>query len=411
MADLSKLKVGGTTYNLKDATARGAMIPNGGSAGQVLAKKTGTDYDTEWVDVSGGGGSSTLLLVPEYIGKQYAVGDVVTRSSDWYKCTSPTTSGAWDSSKWSRIIPPPVTANQWIWCEYNKYYLYNGTLYLCIKSAGGTFNPSDTTLLQEVPYAAYDTSPLEFGSIAINRSNSGETTVNYGTLVRSMITTAYTNDNNFELWVVVLVNGHHYLCKEISQSGSVKYYKTIGSCHYFNSIDSKYYSEDFSLDFHIDCSTGYVTSDGVDYDFYTIVNAASEIFTVGGGGGGGSFSEAYFEANSSSYSSEVSIATQPPTDAEIIDALKGGTLGLILMCYDFMNVYSVQRVTFMLSAWMLLNQHEGRECYKVAELEDVYASTQDLEGMTLIFHILSNSQRAVGIKAVKSNGNWNLSWI
>lgn len=35
----------------------GVGIPAGGTTGQVLAKKSGTDYDTEWVDQTGGGGS------------------------------------------------------------------------------------------------------------------------------------------------------------------------------------------------------------------------------------------------------------------------------------------------------------------------------------------------------------------
>ena len=34
-------------------------IPEGGLAGQVLSKKTDSDYDTEWVDQSGGGGGTT----------------------------------------------------------------------------------------------------------------------------------------------------------------------------------------------------------------------------------------------------------------------------------------------------------------------------------------------------------------
>lgn len=58
MADISKIKPNGATgteYDLKDATARAAMIPSGGTQGQVLAKKTGTDYDTEWVTGGSGG--------------------------------------------------------------------------------------------------------------------------------------------------------------------------------------------------------------------------------------------------------------------------------------------------------------------------------------------------------------------
>ena len=37
-----------------DTGATGAGIPTGGTTGQILAKKTGTDYDTEWQNPSGG---------------------------------------------------------------------------------------------------------------------------------------------------------------------------------------------------------------------------------------------------------------------------------------------------------------------------------------------------------------------
>ena len=36
----------------------GPGVPTGGTAGQVLAKKSGTDYDTEWVEAGGGGGGA-----------------------------------------------------------------------------------------------------------------------------------------------------------------------------------------------------------------------------------------------------------------------------------------------------------------------------------------------------------------
>ena len=36
----------------------GPGVPAGGTAGQVLAKKSGTDYDTEWTDAGGGGGGT-----------------------------------------------------------------------------------------------------------------------------------------------------------------------------------------------------------------------------------------------------------------------------------------------------------------------------------------------------------------
>ena len=37
----------------------GQGVPAGGTAGQILAKKSGTDYDTEWTDQTGGGGGGT----------------------------------------------------------------------------------------------------------------------------------------------------------------------------------------------------------------------------------------------------------------------------------------------------------------------------------------------------------------
>lgn len=40
---------------------RGEGVPAGGTTGQVLAKASNTDYDTEWVDQSGGSASMTIL--------------------------------------------------------------------------------------------------------------------------------------------------------------------------------------------------------------------------------------------------------------------------------------------------------------------------------------------------------------
>lgn len=38
----------------------GEGVPAGGSTGQVLAKASATDHDTEWVDQTGGGGGGTV---------------------------------------------------------------------------------------------------------------------------------------------------------------------------------------------------------------------------------------------------------------------------------------------------------------------------------------------------------------
>lgn len=45
----------------KDGT-NGIGVPTGGNAGQILSKKTNSDFDTEWIDVSGGSGGSVLPI-------------------------------------------------------------------------------------------------------------------------------------------------------------------------------------------------------------------------------------------------------------------------------------------------------------------------------------------------------------
>ena len=45
-----------------DPGVAGPGVPVGGAAGQVLTKKSGTDYDTEWKDAGGGGGTGQQLV-------------------------------------------------------------------------------------------------------------------------------------------------------------------------------------------------------------------------------------------------------------------------------------------------------------------------------------------------------------
>jgi hypothetical protein len=47
----------------------GVGVPAGGTIGQVLAKATGTDYDTEWIDPpeGGGGGAPSLEVRSDWV--------------------------------------------------------------------------------------------------------------------------------------------------------------------------------------------------------------------------------------------------------------------------------------------------------------------------------------------------------
>ena len=67
----------GQTFNVMDGEdgqdgqdgqdgAPGVGVPSGGTAGQVLKKKSGTDYDTEWANESGGGGGTTEVFWATY---------------------------------------------------------------------------------------------------------------------------------------------------------------------------------------------------------------------------------------------------------------------------------------------------------------------------------------------------------
>ena len=63
------------TFNVMDGAdgapgQDGVGVPTGGTTGQVLAKASGTDYDTEWVDQSGGGGNvqSVNNVTPDQTG-------------------------------------------------------------------------------------------------------------------------------------------------------------------------------------------------------------------------------------------------------------------------------------------------------------------------------------------------------
>lgn len=53
MADISKININGTEYNIKDTEARnqGPSLPIGGTIGQVLAKNSDTDGDAGWYDL------------------------------------------------------------------------------------------------------------------------------------------------------------------------------------------------------------------------------------------------------------------------------------------------------------------------------------------------------------------------
>lgn len=69
------------------AGADGVGIPSGGLSGQVLAKIDGTDYNTEWVNQTGGGGTGNIVWRGYWqSGVVYLENDFVTHNGTSYVC-------------------------------------------------------------------------------------------------------------------------------------------------------------------------------------------------------------------------------------------------------------------------------------------------------------------------------------
>lgn len=76
----------GQSFNVMDGTdgAAGQGVPTGGTAGQVLAKVDGTDYNTQWVNPSGGGVSLHEFNHTGTSGATYA-DNIAAALYNWYQ--------------------------------------------------------------------------------------------------------------------------------------------------------------------------------------------------------------------------------------------------------------------------------------------------------------------------------------
>ena len=74
-----------------DITASGEGVQSGGTTGQVLKKKSNTDYDTEWADESGGSGLPSGGTLGQLLRKNSATDGDASWSSDTFIPLSPTT--------------------------------------------------------------------------------------------------------------------------------------------------------------------------------------------------------------------------------------------------------------------------------------------------------------------------------
>lgn len=81
---------GGVPVSDLNSTAQSRLMPTGGTTGQVLAKKSNSNYDLEWVNQSGGGGAvdsvngqtGTVVLDAEDVGALPDTTVIPTKTSD-----------------------------------------------------------------------------------------------------------------------------------------------------------------------------------------------------------------------------------------------------------------------------------------------------------------------------------------
>lgn len=130
----------------------GVGVPAGGSTGQVLAKASATDYDTEWADASGGGSASKnwipgVFNIPGFpiIGANMGNGNFSWGSTNVY------------------MVPFTITASgtaTGLQVAVNNAGASGSTARIAIYTAGAT-NTSPHTLLLDAGTVAIDSSGLK----------------------------------------------------------------------------------------------------------------------------------------------------------------------------------------------------------------------------------------------------------
>ena len=115
---------GGVPVSDLNSTAQSRLMPTGGSTGQVLAKKSNSNYDTEWVNQSGGGGA-----VDSVNGRTGAV-----TVDEVYWCTYGTTTSAEIETAISAGYLPCVRYNDYV---YTLRYRNSATNHRFICNYGG----------------------------------------------------------------------------------------------------------------------------------------------------------------------------------------------------------------------------------------------------------------------------------
>ena len=146
----------------------GVGIPAGGLAGQVLAKQSGVDYQTEWVDQSGGGGA----VWGDIIGTLSLQTDLATALAGKYSTTNP--SGFITASALTPYLLSSTAASTYQTLSGMSAYLQKAGGYITgdIQSNNGsgyrTWNGTNLTAILSPVSVVFNNTSLGHGSLTVD---------------------------------------------------------------------------------------------------------------------------------------------------------------------------------------------------------------------------------------------------
>lgn len=190
-----------TTFTVTNGApgSAGVGVPAGGTTGQVLKKKSGTDYDTEWANEEGGGGSGSTVSVTQIqtTGTKIATitvdnvptdlyapeggsggsgtieGDATVKWAGKALTTQPTT---YPYKQTSVVAVDTLMGNA---TPSSPYTLYDGTDYVTFNVTFDTdYDIGGTQTITTIYKAQYMSDSYTSGQPALNLSNNSITTDN-----------------------------------------------------------------------------------------------------------------------------------------------------------------------------------------------------------------------------------------
>lgn len=168
------------------AVPSGQGVPSGGTAGQVLAKVDGTDYNTEWVTPSGGGSS-----IETYTAATFDSSNIPNTPFTWYITGTRDTEASSSYTSFMPLLKNQTSRSRY---EYLSCYLFR-------KTTGGDLmalfvgNDYNTLFIRYPGYARwYCISPIQCSSFFFSMSGSTPTltyitfsTTNHPTFTRDIV--------------------------------------------------------------------------------------------------------------------------------------------------------------------------------------------------------------------------------